>query len=588
MPEENVSKAQFEANAALNAQEFANRQILLKGDGQPTSPAPFGAKYIDRIPVPPVTYVQQALGVGANWIPEAQGGSGVNGAIFITDVEPQDPLDNVGQKVFSSDGEVLVSAITNTNLVNVHLIAALGHTNYKPEVTVKGVAVSLTQAANQSIWSGVIAIDLNDEQSLTASHEDGATHEISLVADKGAEITSALFTDGYPTGQTELKRGDNFQLVVSTDSPMTRIEVENFGAAEAKVYDFAETTDITITLDIADQGEVAKNYGVRLRAMNPNGSFGNYFETASQGNEDGVHTLMLNNLYPSGIIDAIEYPVGQVALKDSELAQVDVEASGYDEIFYESPNGQLQIANPSDFQAFKTVERIGGDYNVDESNIKVSLTRLANGAVTELEAVVQIANVDPSVSVNEPLARLRSGGNNGTQVQNHEITLVADQELLEAPVIAVPHGTLVAQMVDSGNKRNWTQNLRVHDDDEKGVFQFSLTQAKNLAGKVVNVLSGDNNYELGGFVSRTLTVPAFQNEVTMGVKVAESSKVVARDKDSILLTYQNDLSDVLKSYAFTSPSQTLNINGDLFFWADKQAVNNNSTGLATITIEEVV
>lgn len=37
MPEENVSKSLFEANAAINAQEFANRQILLSGNGIPTS-----------------------------------------------------------------------------------------------------------------------------------------------------------------------------------------------------------------------------------------------------------------------------------------------------------------------------------------------------------------------------------------------------------------------------------------------------------------------------------------------------------------------------------------------------------------------
>lgn len=588
MPEENVSKSQFEANAALNAQEFANRQILLKGDGVPTSPAPFGTKYIDRSVVPPISYQQQALGVGSNWVEENKGGSGVSGAVFITDVTPQNPLDNVGQKVFSSDGEVLVSAITNTNLVTVEVLAAIGHSNYKPEITVKGIAVVLAQAANQGFWSGSVDIDLNDEERLIALHEDGASHEITLTADQGAQITSAVFTDGYPVGQTELKRGDQFNLIVRSDSPMTRIEVEDFGAAEAKVVDFAETDSATITIDIADRGEIAKAFGIRLRAMNPNGSFGDFFETESQGSDDGLHTVVLNNFFPSGIIDAIEYPVGQVALKDNEAAQVDVEASNYDEILYESPNGQLDIIDPQNFEPFKTVTRIDGDYNVDESNIQVSLTRLANGATTVLNAIVQIAHVDPVISIVEQSTRLRSGGNQGTQVQNHEIRLNSNQELLEAPIISVPHGTLDGQMVDSGNKVNWTQNLRVHDDDEKGVFQFSLTEAKNLAGKTVNVLSGDRDYELGGFVSRTIQVPAFQNEFDLGVNVSDTSKVVARDKDAILLVYQNDLADNLKSYAITAPSTTLNIKGNLFYWADSQAVNNNSTGLATITIEEVV
>jgi len=128
----------------------------------------------------------------------------------------------------------------------------------------------------------------------------------------------------------------------------------------------------------------------------------------------------------------------------------------------------------------------------------------------------------------------------------------------------------------------------VHDDDQKGIFQFGLTEAKNLAGRTVNVLTGDVDYELGGFVSRVLVVPAFQNELDLEVNVADTSKVVARDKDSILLTYKNNLIDELKTYSITAPSQTLNVKGNLFFWADQQAVNNNTTGLATITIEEIV
>jgi hypothetical protein len=92
---------------------------------------------------------------------------------------------------------------------------------------------------------------------------------------------------------------------------------------------------------------------------------------------------------------------------------------------------------------------------------------------------------------------------------------------------------------------------------------------------------------LGGFVVRTLTVPAFENEVDMGVRVANPSKVVAKDKDLALLTYYNDLENNDKAYTITNPSGVLNINGDLFHWNDSQAVNNNTTGLATIQIEEV-
>lgn len=585
---ENISKELFEANAALNAQEFANRQILVKGSGLPTSQAPQGAKYMDTSVFPPVTYVQIDTGVGSNWITEEKGGKSVNGAVFITDVQPQNPLHNVGQKVFSSDGKVLDSALTNTDLVTVSILAALGHTNYKPMVTVLGQAVNLTQNEDQSIWEGTVNVDLDGASTLIAEHEDGAIHEVAITADQGAEIVIANFTGGYPNGQTEVKENDRFSVEVNSDTEMTRVEVLPFGAAKPQVFDFAPTNTTIIEITVADQGDTPSMHGIKLRAMNTNGSFGEEYNTEDHGSDEGIHLIRLNSFYPSGIIDAVEYPPNQIALKDNEIAKVDLSGGGYDTILYDSPNGELQIQDPDVFEPFKEVSRISGDYNVSVNNIRISMTKVSNGAVTIAEAIVQIADSDPVITISEPATRLRSGGNNGTQAQNHEISLISDQELLEAPTITAPHGTLLSNMVDSGNKRVWNQTLRVHDDDEKGVFQFGLTEAKNLAGRTVNVLTGDADYELGGFVSRVLTVPAFQNELDLEVQVSDTSKVVARDKDSILLTYKNNLIDELKTYSITGPSQTLNVNGNLLFWADQQAVNNNTTGLATITIEEVV
>jgi len=585
---DNVTKEQFEANAALNAQEFANRQILVKGNGIPSSNAPQGAKYMDKSVFPPITYTQIDAGIGSNWTPEGQGEKSVNGAVFITDVQPKDPLKNVGQKVFSSDGNVLESALTNTDLVTVSVLAALGHSNYKPSIKVLGQDVSLNQNVDQSIWQGTIDVDLDGATKLIAEHEDGAIHEVDIIADQGAEILLANFRGSYPAGQSEVKENDSFQVEVQTDSEMTRIEILPYGAAKPEVFNFDQTTSTIITIRVSDQGESPSMHGVKLRAMNVNGSFGNEYSTEEFGSDEGVHLIKLNNLYPAGIIDAIEYPVNQVALKNNEVAQVDLSGGGYDEITYESPNGELQISNPTLFEPFKDVSRVAGDYNVDTPNIRISMKKVSNGAVTIAQAIVQIADIDPLISISEPATRLRSGGNNGTQAQNHEISLLSNQELIETPTISVPHGTLLNSMQDTGGKKRWVQSLRVHDDDEKGVFQFGLTEAKNLAGKVVNVLSGDTDFELGGFVSRTIQVPAFQNEFDLEVDVADTSKVIARDKDSILLSYKNNLLDELKTYSITAPTQTLNVKGNLFFWADQQAVNNNTTGLATITVEELV
>lgn len=590
--EENISKTLFEANAALNALEFSNRQILLKGDGAPTTPAPFGATYIDQLASPPDLYRQIDAGVGSNWVLDGNGdgGPGINGAVFITDIQPQNAQDNVGSKVYSSDGNVLDSAISNTDQIRVFVLAAMGHTNYKPLVTVGGDQVALIQDEDQSIWHGAVDISLGGATTVSATHEDGAEHTVNITADIGPEIQTAVFTGGYPGSQTELKAGDSFQIQVNSDTDMTRIEIDDFGAGEPEIFDFAATTAESITISIADRGTTTQSLGLRLRAMNANGSFGGYFLTTSAGSTDGVHLVNLNNLFPSGLIDAVQYPNSQQAIKDNEQAAVDLLASDYDKLIYESPNSQLSIASPSVFAAFKPVARIAGDYNVSTPNIRVTLTRSANDAQTVVDEVVKIAHIDPVITVTEPATRLRSGGNHGTSVQNHEIALASNQELLTTPVISVPHGTLDGSMLDTGDKMTWQQNLRVHDDDQKGVFQFSLTQATNIAGKVVSVLTGDNNYELGGFVRRTIQAPPFNagRELDLLVTVSDTSKVVVRDFAGALLTYKNDFTDQIKTYTITGPVGVLNVMGNYFYWTDSQAVNNNTTGLTTITVEEVV
>jgi hypothetical protein len=588
MPE-NVTKALFEANAALNAQEFANRQILLKGTGLPTMIAPFGAQYIDDSQSPPNVYRQIDAGVANNWVEQggSGGGSSVNGAIFITDIEPQDLQDNVGGKVFSSDGVVLDSATMDTDLIRVSVLAGLGHSNYKPEVTVEGEEVALSQNEDQSIWEGFVDINREGSATITATHEDGATHTVNVTTDVAPEVQAALFENGYPNAQTELKEGDTFQLNVVTDLPMTRIEVQDIGAAKPQTFDFAATTNTTVNVVIADRGKTAQSFGARIRTMNANGSYGTAFDTDSVGSVDGIHVLTLNNLYPTGLIDAIQYPVGQVAIKDSESAGVDLNASNYDSLIYESENGELQFVDPSVFEAYKQATRISGDYNVSEDNVQVTMTRASNGAVLMVQEVVAIAHAVPQISISEPGTRLKSGGNQGTQAQNHQITLVSNQKLLETPTISAPRGTLINSMLDRGDGMVYTQDLRVHDDDEKGIFAFGLTLATNLAGKTVLSFNEPANYELGGFVVRTITIPAFANEIDIEVRVSDPSKVIARDKDLALLTYYNDFENRDKAYTITNPSGVLNINGDLFHWNDSQAVNNNTTGLATIQIEEV-
>lgn len=515
------------------------------------------------------------------------GGSGQNGAVFITDITPQ-AVGNIGGKVFASDGRVLTSCVADTDLIRVHVLAITGHTHFQPVVTVEGMTVPLSEDEDQGVWFGTIDIDKAGSATISASHEDGATHVCQIISDAGPQVVQAIFEGGYPASQSELKEGDLYQLRVDSDTPMVRIEVLDSGAASSQVFDFAATTTKTVTVTIANRGNSAQALGAQLRCMNANGSFGSVFATSSQGTIDGVHTLVLNNLHPQVTVGVTNYPAGQQALKDTETATVNHSASNYDSISYQSHSGQLLISNPATFEPAKAVARLNGGYNVAIPNLTITAQRTANGAATIAQVVVQIADDEPQLSVVLPASRLRSGGAAGTNAVAHTLTIASDQRLLAAPQITAPAATLQGTATDTGNQQTFTQVLSVHDSDPKGSFDFTLLSATNLAGRTVTNFTGNKTYVLGGFVQRVLTIPAFAFEVSLGTAVSDTSGLVASDKDLAPMAYQADFTDNAKTYTITGPSGVPNPSGNLLRWTDAQAVNNNTTGLATITIEEQV
>lgn len=513
------------------------------------------------------------------------GEANTNGAVFITDITPQS-TGNVGGKVFDPFGQVLKSAFTDTDLVRVHILAQTGNTNYHPTILVAGQVVTLTEDEDRTVWEGFIDIDLNGATSVTAVHEDGVSYTVTLAQDIGPQIQAAVFTGGYPGTQTELKAGDTFDVQVTTDTPMSAIEVFDFGAATAQTIDLGTPgTTATITVTIADRGNTPQALGVRLQAANSNGAKGATFETASAGTTDGVHTVILNNQHPVINISTVNYPAGQGALKNNEEAIVQHTIQFFDTVTYSSPVSQLDIPGTSLYESAKSVGRMSGSYNVSTPNFRVEATRAANDASTVQQTVVRIANVAATISLQTP-ARMRSGGNAGTTVQEHTVTLNSDQLLNIPPQITAPQGALQGTMADTGTGLQFVQRLRVHDNDPKGDFAFTLVQATNLSGLVTDIIAAGGTYTLGGFVSRTIQIPAFANQVAIGTHVSDVSKVSSLDKDLTAMIYLPTIQDRLLGFTITDDGGGPRPDGNFWRWLDNQAVGNNTTGGATVTLEE--
>jgi hypothetical protein len=271
-------------------------------------------------------------------------------------------------------------------------------------------------------------------------------------------------------------------------------------------------------------------------------------------------------------------------------------ANHYDSILYSDPTGvQIDIANPAVYEANKVATcRNPGSFNNSATNFRYLLTRNANAAQTTVNAVVVVADVAPTITIAKPAARLRSGGNNGTAVQSHTITIQSNQPLLNAPTLGADSGGNRGTFAGgwAGGPSNWTRSLQVSEvvPDEKGTFAFEGLIATGLAGIVQNVPAGGSQaYVLGGFVSRDLTFPAFDPDTSLDVQVVDFAKLTAG-----VFTATNQPS--IKQAIGTPPSVTdgytidaLNPATTKLIWLDTPQVNANASGTAQIlAVQETV
>jgi hypothetical protein len=318
----------------------------------------------------------------------------------------------------------------------------------------------------------------------------------------------------------------------------------------------------------------------RAKAKDATGAYGSNFTTTD--------TVECNNLHPTLTFGTITYPVTQFALKDSETATVVATTANLDSILFDSPNGDLSVTDPTVIETPKTVTRIAGSYNISTTNFRGVATRDANAAVTTTNGVVYIAHVAPTLTATLAAARLRSGGNNGTSIQNHTITLTSSQQLQAAPSMSAgASGTFTGSW--TGGPLIYTRTLQVHDDDTVGVMTWTSILGTGLAGLTTTV-AVNPNYTIGGFVARTLMFSSFSQTTALNVIVTDYSKLTAgiftsTNQPALRNAAQGDHSDIIDTYtvdAIGSAPTTI-------WWNDVAAAGANSGGTATIVdVQEII
>lgn len=525
----------------------------------------------------------------AQWALDASAGG--SGWIYVADVRAVGGAET--NRVYQDAGNTVLQSIT----VSGYNLEVDVRASY-PLVDVGGTSAQLSRDAGGGFYAGTVAITIPGDGPIlckvsTPDDEDGASDTVTVAVSEPPVIASAIFTGGYPgSSQTEVKEDDSFSLQVTTDNPFDLVEIADLNAGKFAQIPVTTGTVATVSLTVADRGTTPQLLGARVRVRDAStGAFSANYDTQSAGAVDGVNVINLNNLFPTLTFGAASYPLTQQALKGAESATIPVTSANLDSIAYDSPNGDLSITNPTTDETPKTVSRIAGSYNVVTNNFRGVATRNANAAVTTTQAVVNIANVAPVIDVVTPAARLRSGGNDGTVAQDHTITIQSNQELLSAPTL--DPGTGSAGVFQGagfvGGPSDWTRDLRVTDDDDKGAKTWQNLSAVGLAGLVQTTIATGGMYTLGGFVARSLTFAAFATQTPMDVSVVDFSKLQAG-----IFTATNQ--PALKQPIATPPPVTngytidnTGVKPTSVIWLDTAAAGSNSSGTAQITnVEEVV
>jgi len=562
----------------------------------------------------------------------------VGGGIFITNITPVDNSKVVSLNLNSNSvSQVVDSFLSDTQLINVTLEwdGVAGEFNgfptlfsiYEDSILNTVIVSSVTQIGSTRRFTATVQIDLDTlelEGNLLATYQ-GRNHHIGFeLLPEGPQIESVQWFS-LPLGQSELKNGDTIDgQFVFNSNDVSQLIFESYGFSGGATYNVSvvqdtpsvgKSTVVVSGIPVINGNNTLQNLGFRIKAKNAFGTVGNLFEVLNGSNTysgtGGLNsTLPLNNLHPSFSFVSLVYPVGQGALKNSETADITVnlvDGGASPSLLYTSPNNELSIDSPLNYSATKTVTRIDGSYNITNTNYLITATRSENGASTNYTRVIFIAHVAPVINISVPFARLRSGGNNGTSIQNYTVTMTSSQRLYQPPQLDAPEGNLSSFSYVS-TATTFTATIGIHDNDVKGNYNFFNLFVKNLANIDSTVINSGAAYVIGGFVKRTINFAPFKRQSAIGTAVGLIAKLQATNlskgaSNSLNTTYKSVTgtitigADEVDKYTISDGGDNAgvevgyaiaDINGTHIYNLDGANANSNSTGDLQFEIEEVV
>ena len=309
-------------------------------------------------------------------------------------------------------------------------------------------------------------------------------------------------------GTTEIKGGDiiNAEVIVNINEVAAsdiKLSVSNAGISNGTQTAYSAYTPTAVgdgtykyLIPVVVTSSLARD-GAQGVTVTPRNNFNSEGSSVTSASSATVN----NSTFPTFTLGgAVTYPANQSALKDSETASVPNDVFDYNSLLFTSPNSDLSITNPTTYEAYKTVTRIGGSYNISTDNFTITATKTSNGMVRSDSLVVNIANTAATFSINGLASNIAV---NTGQAVTDNFDLDMNQVLYEIPSLdpnssQSPQSTLTRTASGTGLYSNdFTITALV--TDQKGSFPF-IVSGKNLAGKETNIINTNPNYNISGMV----------------------------------------------------------------------------------------
>lgn len=490
--------------------------------------------------------------------------------IFIINVEPMTYGKNV--KIIRNeipDEETVKSIITDdANALKVTVEWDRNNDYYQGVPEVNGVSITSASKNGDTYIGNCVITDFTDN--ITANLGNGS-YIVPLIVETPPVISSATFSSIYPSTngvlQTELKENDLIPITIVADKPFSKVEIYDYLAGKNTILDTEGLNTSTVNVTIANRGITSQSLKCKVRVCSING-----FWSESYTSDNSV---ILNNTKPSINISSILYPTGQQALKNSESATISASITNGDTFSSTAINGELEVTLADETNKTVTVKRLIGDYNDSVSNTKIYSYKNSNGAYGEINTVVCIANVLPTMSTN--VTKIRTGEIKAVNCVFNQKVIISTCSIPTPNYGTLNSGTLPSIIYSY----IYNPTISIIDTDiHSDVLRDLTLTVKGMSGLTTTLI---NSYKIRGFVQKAVTLTYPLLTATVPTIVDMNSLVVSGTINSVppynICTQMVSTPSIVSDYNITGTTLTLS-NATYMF-------NYNNDNNITVLIEEL-